>query len=284
MRTGNHNPVHLRNRSSATGVILSVRRYKSYDGHRYVNLGQINPGNVAQLKEVCTFDSGVAAPAQSTPVLYEGRIYFSVGTTTVALDASNCKEIWRHAWELKGKALSNPNRGVAIKDGRLLRGTPDGFLIALDMADGKLIWERQITSAQEGHYLSMPAMIVGDVVIYGTAGADWGGRGWIGAFKLEDGEELWRYDALPKPGEPDAQSWGADEALAHGGGSFWTPVSVDREKNLVYVPVGNPAPTFSARCAKAPISIPIAWWRSTSKLANRFGGSNSFLMTSATGT
>ena len=217
---------------------------KSYDGHRYVNLGQINPGNVAQLKEVCTFDSGVAAPAQSTPVLYEGRIYFSVGTTTVALDASNCKEIWRHAWELKGKALSNPNRGVAIKDGRLLRGTPDGFLIALDMADGKLIWERQITSAQEGHYLSMPAMIVGDVVIYGTAGADWGGRGWIGAFKLEDGEELWRYDALPKPGEPDAQSWGADEALAHGGGSFWTPVSVDRKKNLVYVPVGNPAPDF----------------------------------------
>ena len=49
---------------------------KSYDGHRYVNLGQINPGNVAQLKEVCTFDSGVAAPAQSTPVLYEGSCSF----------------------------------------------------------------------------------------------------------------------------------------------------------------------------------------------------------------
>jgi alcohol dehydrogenase (cytochrome c) len=29
----------------------------------------------------------------------------------------------------------------------------------------------------------MPAMIVGDAVIYGTAGADWGGEGWIGAFK-----------------------------------------------------------------------------------------------------
>lgn len=29
MRTGNHNPVHLRNRSSATGVILSVRRYET---------------------------------------------------------------------------------------------------------------------------------------------------------------------------------------------------------------------------------------------------------------
>jgi hypothetical protein len=29
----------------------------------------------------------------------------------------------------------------------------------------------------------MPAMIVEDRIIYGTAGADWGGRGWIGAFK-----------------------------------------------------------------------------------------------------
>src|SRR6516164_10423817 len=212
---------------------------KSYDGHRYVDLHQIEPGNVAQLKEVCTFDSGVAAPAQSAPMLYEGRIYFSVGTTTLAIDATNCKEIWRHEWTLKGKALSNPNRGVAIKEGRVVRGTPDGFLIALSMDDGKLLWQRQIASAEEGHYLSMPAMIVDDVIIYGTAGADWGGRGWFGAFKLENGEELWRFDTLPKPGEPGAESWGTPEALAHGGGSFWTPVSVDREKNLVYIPVGN---------------------------------------------
>ena len=217
---------------------------KSYDGRRYVDLRQIEPGNVTQLKEVCTFDSGVAAPAQSAPLLYEGRIYFSVGATTLAIDAATCREIWRHEWTLKGKALSNPNRGVAIKEGRVVRGTPDGFLIALDMADGKLIWERQITSAQEGHYLSMPAMIVDDVIVYGTAGADWGGRGWFGAFKLENGEELWRFDTLPKPGEPEAESWGAPEALAHGGGSFWTPVSVDREKNLVYIAVGNPAPDF----------------------------------------
>jgi alcohol dehydrogenase (cytochrome c) len=217
---------------------------KSYDGHRFAMLDQIRPDNVAQLKEVCTFDSGVEAPAQSSPVLYEGRIYLSVGPATFAVDAANCREIWRHNWVLKGKALSNPNRGVAIKEGRVVRGTPDGFLIALDMTDGKLLWERQITSAEKGHYLSMPAMIADDAVIYGTAGADWGGRGWIGAFKLENGDELWRYHALPAPTDPEAKSWGTPEALEHGGGSFWTPVSVDREKNLVYVPVGNPAPDF----------------------------------------
>jgi len=217
---------------------------KSYDGHRYVNLKQIDANNVAKLKEVCSLDTGVDAPAQSSPLLHEGRIYFSVGQTTVAVDAATCKEIWRHEWTVRSKILSNPNRGVAIKDGRLVRGTSDGYLIAIDMATGKLLWEHQIASYDKSQYLSMPAIIVNDVVVYGTAGADWGSRGWIGAFNLSNGEELWRFYPVPKPGEPGADTWTPPEALEHGGGSFWTPVSVDRDKDLVYVAVGNPAPDF----------------------------------------
>jgi alcohol dehydrogenase (cytochrome c) len=79
---------------------------KSYDGHRYVSLDQINTRNVRDLHEICTFDSGVAAPAQSAPVLYNRRIFLSVGQTTVVIDATSCKEIWRYEWTLKDKALS----------------------------------------------------------------------------------------------------------------------------------------------------------------------------------
>jgi alcohol dehydrogenase (cytochrome c) len=160
------------------------------------------------------------------------------------MDARTCKELWRHDWQLKGKMLSAVNRGVAMKEGRLVRGTPDGYLIALSMADGKLLWERQITSYEESHYLSMPAMIVDDTIVYGTAGADWGGQGWVGGFSLQDGTEGWRYDTLPKANTRAAATWGKPDALAHGGGSFWTPVSVDRAKNIVFIPVGNPAPDF----------------------------------------
>lgn len=217
---------------------------KSYDGQRFVALDQINTGNVKQLKTLCSIDTGVDAPAQSSPVLYDGRIYLSVGQTTLAIDATTCKEIWRYEWKLRGKALSKPNRGVAIKDGRVVRGTSDGYLIALSMENGKLLWKRQITSADKSHYLSMPAMIVEDRVIYGTAGADWGSRGWIGAFRLKDGKPLWRFEALPKPGEKGAETWGSAKALRHGGGSFWTPVAVDRKAGIVYTPIGNPAPDF----------------------------------------
>ncbi|MCW2283491.1 alcohol dehydrogenase (cytochrome c) [Rhodoblastus acidophilus] len=217
---------------------------KSYDGWRHVRLNQITPANVATLKPACVYDSGLVAQAQSTPLLYKGRIYFTAAQTTVAIDARTCAELWRSEWKLKGKALSTVNRGVAIKDGRLIRGTADGYLIALSMDDGKLLWERQITSFEESHYLSMPPMIVDDMIIYGTAGADWGGQGWIGAFSLKDGAEIWRYGVLPAPDAPGAKSWGSAQAVAHGGGSFWTPVSVDRQKGVLFVPIGNPAPDF----------------------------------------
>lgn len=110
---------------------------KSYEGHRYVALDQINATNVAALKVVCTFRSEINAPAQATPLLYEGRLYLSIGQTTVAIDGRNCQPIWKHEWILKGKAISTPNRGVAIKDGRVYRGTSDGYLIALDMESGE---------------------------------------------------------------------------------------------------------------------------------------------------
>jgi len=217
---------------------------KSYDGQRYVALAQINAKNVSGLTEVCTFDTGVHAPAQSSPLLYEGRIYFTAAQVTLAIDAKTCKELWRYEWKPKGKMRSPVNRGLGMKDGRLVRGTSDGFLIALSMADGKLLWEHQITSLAESHYLSMPAAIVDNTVVYGTAGADLGGQGWIGAFDLQNGAEIWRYAALPQPHASGSETWGTPEAIAHGGGSFWTPVSVDRAKNIVFIPTGNPAPDF----------------------------------------
>lgn len=234
--------------ASATDTWLMTN--KSYDGQRYVALNQINGRNVAGLKEVCTLDTGVQAPAQSSPLVFEGRMYFTAAQTTVAMDAKTCSEIWRHEWVPDGKILSPVNRGLAMKDGKLVRGTSDGYLIALSMDSGRLLWKRQITSYEQSHYLSMPPMIVGDTIIYGTAGADWGGQGWIGAFRLQDGAPLWRYEALPKPGSPAARSWGSAKALAHGGGSFWTPVSVDRQKNIVFIATGNPAPDFYGEVRK----------------------------------
>jgi alcohol dehydrogenase (cytochrome c) len=219
---------------------------KTYAGQRYSNLSQINSTNAASLVPVCTWQSGVEnASAQSTPVVYAGTMYVSTGDTTAAIDAQTCAEKWRYAWTPRGKELSSPNRGVAIGNGLVVRGTGDGYLIAIDAATGALKWSHQLVSANDNYYLSMPAMIYDGLVIYGTAGADWGARGWIGAFKLDDGTPVWKFDALPQsPADGPGATWRPADALAHGGGSFWTPVSLDAEKGILYAPVGNPAPDF----------------------------------------
>lgn len=218
---------------------------KDYSGQRFVNLAQINTKNAHQLRAVCMIRSETAAPTQTNPIVYKGVMYATVDTTVVAFDATTCRKRWTYKWNAKGHAISPTNRGVAIKDGILVRGMPDGHLVALDMDKGRLLWSRQIADSQAGQYLSMPPLIVEDLVLYGPAGADFGPKNWVGAFKLTTGEQVWRFNLIPDDGEPGADSWRNPQSRQHGGGSLWTPLALDVAKAILYLPVGNPAPDFN---------------------------------------
>jgi len=218
---------------------------KDYSGQRFVNLSQINTRNAHQLRAVCMIRSETAAPTQTNPLVYKGVMYATVDTTVVAFNATTCRKQWTYKWNLKGHAISPANRGAAIKGGVLVRGTPDGYLIALDMEKGRLLWSRQIADSQAGQYLSMPPMIFEDMVFYGPAGADFGQKSWVGAFKLATGEPVWRFNLIPDDNEPGADSWRVAGSRQHGGGSLWTPLALDAQKGILYVPVGNPAPDFN---------------------------------------
>jgi alcohol dehydrogenase (cytochrome c) len=217
---------------------------KDYAGQRFVDLNQINAGNAAGLRAVCIYRSNTATPTQTNPLVYKGVMYLTIDQSIVAIDAATCRERWTYNWRVKDQVLSPTNRGAALKDGRVIRGTADGYLIAVDMEKGTLLWSRKIADAGKSQYLSMPPLIVGDLIIYGPAGADWGAKNWIGAFKLENGDEVWRFNLIPDANEPGAESWTNAQARDHGGGSVWTPLSFDAENNVVFVPVGNPAPDF----------------------------------------
>jgi alcohol dehydrogenase (cytochrome c) len=220
--------------------------YASHDyaGTRFVDLKQITTTNAGTMRAICLYRSELAGPTQTNPIVYDGVMYLTFTRATVAIDATTCRERWTYTWQPKGHEISPTNRGVAVKDGKLIRGTADGYLIALDMATGDLIWSRQIASAEDSQYLSMPPLIWGDMIFFGPAGADFGPKNWIGAFKLADGEPIWRFNLVPDPGEPGAETWKDQEALKHGGGSLWTPLALDTKAGVLYVPVGNPAPDF----------------------------------------
>jgi alcohol dehydrogenase (cytochrome c) len=220
--------------------------YASHDyaGTRFVDLKQITTTNAGTMRAICLYRSELAGPTQTNPIVYDGVMYLTFTRATVAIDATTCRERWSYTWQPKGHEISPTNRGVAVKDGKLIRGTADGYLIALDMTNGDLIWSRQIASAEDSQYLSMPPLIWGDMIFFGPAGADFGPKNWIGAFRLADGEPIWRFNLVPDPGEPGAETWKDQEALKHGGGSLWTPLALDTKAGVLYVPVGNPAPDF----------------------------------------
>jgi alcohol dehydrogenase (cytochrome c) len=220
--------------------------YASHDyaGTRFVDLKQITPENSKNLRPVCLYRSEQPASVQTSPLVYQGVMYLTFGRATVAIDAKTCRERWTYVWQPKGQEISPANRGAAIKDGKLVRGTADGYLITLDMADGSLLWSKPIASFAGGQYFSMPPLIYGDLIIAGPSGADFGAKNWVGAFKLDNGEQVWKFNLVPDPGEPGAETWENPESLKHGGGSLWTPLSLDVKSGVLYLPVGNPAPDF----------------------------------------
>ncbi len=217
---------------------------KDYSGQRYVELDQVNVNTASKLRAQCIYRSSTATQMQTNPIVYQGVMYLTLGRATVAIDAQTCREKWTYNWQPKGKEISTTSRGAAIKDGKLVRGTADGWLIALDLGSGQLLWSREIASAKSSQYLSMPPLIYKDMVLYGPAGADYGPKNWVGAFKLDDGEPIWRFNLVPDDDEPGAETWKDAKARANGGGSLWTPLTLDVPNGVLYLPVGNPAPDF----------------------------------------
>ena len=82
-----------------------------------------------------------------------------------------------------------------------------------------------------------------DKVIAGTAGGEFGVRGFIAAWDVKTGKEVWRFNTVPGPGEPGHETWGGDSWM-HGGAPIWVTGSYDPELNLTYWGTGNPGPDW----------------------------------------
>ena len=241
----------LRNAASSTEWLLPNHDYST---QRHVALTQITRDNAANLRPVCSYNIEDTSRFGSGPLVYRGVMYVTSGDTTVALDAATCALRWRHVWRGKNvpdvggppKTTANAfkSRGAAIKDGKLVRATSDSHLIALDMANGKVLWAQQVASAARYEFVVMAPLIVDDLVIAGIGIGEYAVKGWIGAFRLSDGEPVWRFNTVPDDGEAGADSWSEVDARERGGGGVWVTPALDPATGLLYVAVGNPVPDF----------------------------------------
>jgi alcohol dehydrogenase (cytochrome c) len=212
-------------------------------GTRHSPLKQITTENVSRLVKACAYSFPDKEPSQTAPIVSAGRMYLTTAHYTVAIDGADCHVIWSSTWTPREHEPAMTHRGAALADGKIIRGTSDGFLLALDAKDGRQLWAKQIADPKEGYFISMAPLAHGDLVYIGPAGAETAAQGWVAAFRVRDGEQVWRFNIVPNDGEPGADTWGPNPASRkHGGGNLWTPMSFDEQKNLLYVPGGNAAP------------------------------------------
>lgn len=97
---------------------------------------------------------------------------------------------------------------------------------------------------------SVPPIIVNDVIIVGNSHIHGyypirvrNLPSYIRGFDVRTGKQLWKFNLVPEPGEPGAETWlngskPGDEGV--GKNDAWAPYSADPELGIVYIPVGMP--------------------------------------------
>lgn len=256
--------------------------YGGVGSARFTDAALISKDNVQQLKPAWAFRTGEAeAIFQNTPILANGLLVVcSPRNRVAALDPLSGAKAWAYdpkidegrypnlancralaQWPNFGlESATLPNNSDSEKCvSRLFMATNDARLIALDghtgevCADfgaggeidlkagvGKLSWpsEYQVTS---------PPAVVGDVVVVGSAVADNqridAPSGVVRGYDVRTGERVWAFDLAP-PDFDYATGLVSEAGYALGTPNVWPGFAVDQQRDLVFLPTGNPAPDY----------------------------------------
>jgi len=230
---------------------------RTYDEQRFSPLADINDSNVDRLGLSWFYDFPTKRGMEATPLAIDGVLYVSGSWSMVyAFDALSGELLWQYNPEVtRAKALHAccdvVNRGVAAWQGKIYVGTIDGRLVALDAADGRVIWDVQTTPEDAAYTITGAPRVVKGNVIIGNGGAEFDVRGFVSAYNAETGKLNWRFYTVP--GDPSmpfenpvlekaAETWSGEWWKMGGGGTVWDSMAYDPELDLLYIGVGNGAP------------------------------------------
>jgi alcohol dehydrogenase (cytochrome c) len=223
---------------------------------RYSPLSQINRDNVSQLKAVWRTRLGGSGldlkySGEASPIVHDGVIYIVTGANDVfAIRVESGETLWTYKANLEQKVnvvcCGWTSRGVGLGDGKIYVGQLDGKLVALDQRSGAVVWSVQAERWQEGFSITSAPLYYDGLVITGFAGAEYGIRGRVKAFRASDGSPAWTFYTIPGPGELGHDTWPKNsDVWQHGGASVWQTPAVDPELGLLFFSTGNPGPDFN---------------------------------------
>ena len=224
----------------------------------YSPLDLINEGNVSRLGLAWQLETGTNRGMQATPIVVDGVMYTSgVAGRVYALNAASGQLLWQFEPQVDLKNARSAccdivNRGVSVWNGKVYVAAFDGILYALDARDGKELWRADtITDRMRAYSVTGAPQIAGKVVVIGNGGAEYDSRGYVTAYDLETGKQVWRFYTVPgdpsKPFENPAlemasKTWHGSDWENGGGGNAWEAFNYDPELNIVYFGTANGAP------------------------------------------
>jgi len=231
---------------------------RDYSEQRFSPLRQITADNIDQLGLAWFGDLAERGGSyETTPIVADGRIYVTTPWSKVyAFDARTGRQLWKYDPQVPGEfavklCCGIVNRGVGLHEGNVIWGTLDGRLVSVNGETGALVWEKQVTDPEGWHSITGAPRIANGRIFIGEAGSEYHQRGYMAAYDANNGDELWRWWAVP--GDPAlgfeqpelemaATTWNGEWWKFGGGGTPWDAITFDPVTNLVYIGTGNGAP------------------------------------------
>ena len=219
---------------------------------RFSPLSQISTSNAAGLTLAWKKSLGGPTTMEGTPIVNNGVEYVTTGKSAIfALDAKTGKTIWSYAYPLPvssyARACCNvDNRGVTLTGGKVIFGTLDAHLVALDAKTGKVLWNTTVADNTFAYSITSPPLPVKNLVLTGEGGGEYPTRGFIAAYNADTGKLVWKHYTIPAKGEPGYETWKVPGGAARGGAPTWLPGTYDVSRNTVYWGTGNPNPDWDA--------------------------------------
>ena len=220
---------------------------RDYANTRYSPLNLITAANVKNLKLVYSVQLGSLRSNESTPIVVGDTMYVSSSwgpKTVFALDAATGAIKWRYEPDIPDDVMQYGccdvvSRGVSYGDGKIFVGLLDGRLVALDAKTGNEVWHVKVVDYKEGALITSPPLVVKNMVVTGFGGGEYGVRGYLTAYNMASGKQVWRTYSTPGQGEPGSDSWKGDSAQ-HGGGAPWLVGSLRCQDQ--HYPLGHQQP------------------------------------------
>ena len=239
---------------------------RTYDGQRYSPLNQINNENVGNLQVAWTFSTGVLRGHEGGPLVIGDTMWvhtpfpnkvFSINIPDQSINWSYVPK-QNAAETVPVMCCDTVYRGLAYAEGKIFLQQADTTLVALDANTGEKLWSTVNGDPKKGETNTASPIVIGDKVYTGISGGEFGVRGFLAAYNINDGSLVWKaYSTGPddemlidpentmsmgKPVGPNSSldTWKGDQWKI-GGGTTWGWYTYDPDLNLVYYGTGNPS-------------------------------------------